>query len=133
MDKIFAGERGFVHTLIDAFGTTAILHRGKGTEGDGGTASESVKEEARFVCTTKSGREGAARVTVGQVSTREPTALRRREERVAGILSAVGLSAAPRAAIDRLLVAGREYRLETVEAIEVCGRVAAYRLEGARS
>ena len=131
MEEVFAGERGFVHALIDAFGESATVRRPTGDAG--GAAPRFEEERARFVPSTAIGREGASRVAGGAVSTREPTLLRRREARLEGILSAVGLSAAPRAAIDRLGGAGLEYRIEAVEEIRVGGRVAAYRLEGARS
>ena len=130
MDDVFTGERGYVHALIDAFGETATVRRPTGNA-EGATRFE--EERARFVPSAAIGREGASRVAGATVSTREPTLLRRREARLEGFLSAVGLSAAPTAAVDRLVVAGREYRIETVEEIRVGGRVAAYRLECARS
>lgn len=131
MDEVFTGERGYVHALIDAFGESATVRRPAGDAG--GAAPRFEEEETRFVVSSAIGREGASLVAGGTVSTRAPTLLRRREARLEGILSAVGLSAAPRAAVDRLVVAGREYRIEAVEEIRGGGRVAAYRLEGARS
>lgn len=131
MEEVFTGERGYVHALIDAFGESATVRR---PTGDAGGAAPCFEEErARFVPSAAIGREGASRIADGTVSSREPTLLRRREARLEGVLSAVGLSAAPRAALDQLVVAGREYRIEAVEEIRVGGRVAAYRLECARS
>ena len=131
MDDVFAGERGYVHAQIDAFGESATVRH---PTGDGGGAAPRFEEErARFIPSAAIGREGALRTSGGTVSTREPTLLRRREARLEGVLSAVGLSGAPRAALDRLVVAEREYRIEAVEEIRVGGRVAAYRLECARS
>ena len=131
MDDVFSGEGGYVHALIDAFGESATVRRPTGDAGGAATSFEEVR--ARFVPSAAIGREGASRIAGATVSTREPTLLRRREARLDGVLSAVGLSAAPRAAVDRLVAAGREYRIETVEEIRVGGRVAAYRLECARS
>ena len=131
MEEVFTGERGYVHALIDAFGESATVRLPAGDAG--GAAPRFEEEQARFVVSSAIGREGASRVAGGTVSTRAPTLLRRRETRLEGVLSAVGLSAAPRATLDRLVVAGREYRIEAVEEIRVGGRVAAYRLEGARS
>ncbi len=131
MDDVFTGDGGYVHALIEAFGESATVRRPTG--GVGGAAARFEEERARFVPSAAIGREGASRVAGETVSTRAPTLLRRREARLEGVLSAVGLSAAPRAATDRLVVAGREYRIEAVEEIRVGGRVAAFRLECARS
>lgn len=130
MHRIFTGERGYVHALIDAFGESATVRRLV----EGASSSPRYEEETgRFVWTSGVEREGASRVTGGLVTTREPTLLRRREARLEGALSAVGLSGAPRAGLDRLVVGGKEYRLDAVVALRVGGEVAAYRLECARS
>ncbi|MGI6401894.1 MAG: hypothetical protein ACOX0A_07280 [Thermoguttaceae bacterium] len=131
MRSIFSGKRGYVHALIDAFGEGATIRRAAGSRWK--DPAGYTEEEARFARSSDLGREGPARIVGGFATPREPTLFRRREERLEGVLSPIGLKNAPRAALDRLVLDGKEYRIEGVEELRVANRVVAYRLECVRA
>lgn len=124
MERLFTGTRGFVCALIAAFGEDATIARG---------GAPRVEERARFAWDRRATSAEESRVAGGLATRRDPTMLRTTADRLAGILSPDGLATAPRAGRDRLVVAGRSFRIESVEEYRVGGRVAAYRVVCARS
>lgn len=134
---LFAGASGTAHTLIDAFGEPAVVRRLVGAERRDGWARtrlspvggepEYVEEKSRFVRSSTRLTEGALASGSGGSSAR------RREERIVGLLSAVGVGGAPRVGTDEVVVGGLAYRLTESEPVVVAGRHAAYRIVGVRS